>query len=36
MRTTHSEKLSSTKTVLRGREWEIATWRGGTTEVYSE
>lgn len=33
---THSEKLSTTKTFLRGREWEIATWKGGKTEVYRE
>jgi len=33
---THSEKLTTTKTTLRGREWEVATWKGGKTEIYRE
>lgn len=36
MRTIHSEKLSTTKITLQGRDWEIATWKGGKTEVYQE
>lgn len=36
MMTTHTDTLSTTKTFINGVEWEVTTFKGGRTEIYSE